>query len=92
MLERYVHGRDLESAAKAYGKEEIEFLDFSANINPLGPPQHVLKQLEGALSSIIRYPDPGHRQFKHILGQKLRVEEDNICVGNGAAVGFRTIG
>ncbi|MGM1048297.1 MAG: threonine-phosphate decarboxylase CobD [Bacillota bacterium] len=85
MLEQYGHGGDLESAAKAYGIEESVFLDFSANINPLGPPGQVLKQLELALSSIIRYPDPGHRQFKHILGRKLRVNEDNICVGNGAA-------
>jgi threonine-phosphate decarboxylase len=85
MLERYGHGGDLESAAQAYGREENTFLDFSANINPLGPPQQVLKQLELALSSIIRYPDPGHRQFKYMLAQKLRVDEDNICVGNGAA-------
>lgn len=85
MLERYGHGGDLESAAKAYGREERSFLDFSANINPLGPPERVLKQLEGALSSIIRYPDPGHRQFKYILGQKLSIDEDSICVGNGAA-------
>lgn len=85
MLERYGHGGDLESAAKAYGMEESAFLDFSANINPLGPPARILKQLELALSSIIRYPDPGHRQFKHLLGRRLNVNEDNICVGNGAA-------
>lgn len=85
MLERYGHGGDLESAAMAYGKDESTFLDFSANINPLGPPQYVLKRLEGALSSIIRYPDPGHRRFKTMLGRKLNVDEDNICVGNGAA-------
>ncbi|MFC7678391.1 threonine-phosphate decarboxylase CobD [Paenibacillus sp. GCM10028914] len=85
MLERYGHGGDLESAAKAYGIEESQFLDFSANINPLGPPVQVLKKLEQALSSIIRYPDPGHRQFKQILGRKLNVNVDNICVGNGAA-------
>lgn len=45
----------------------------------------MLKQLEMALSAIIRYPDPGHRQFKQLLGRKLSVNVDNICVGNGAA-------
>lgn len=85
MLERYGHGGDLETAAETYGLQESQFLDFSANINPLGPPKQVLEQLGQALSSIIRYPDPGHRQFKHILGRKLGVSEDNICVGNGAA-------
>lgn len=85
MLERYGHGGDLETAAERYGIQESQFLDFSANINPLGPPKEVLEQLGQALSSIIRYPDPGHRQFKHILGHRLRVSEDSICVGNGAA-------
>ncbi|KKO51052.1 threonine-phosphate decarboxylase CobD [Paenibacillus sp. DMB20] len=85
MLEKYGHGGDLESAAKAYGVKESAFLDFSANINPFGPPRQVLEQLEQALSSIIRYPDPGHRQFKSLLARKLGVEEDHICVGNGAA-------
>ncbi|WP_054956543.1 threonine-phosphate decarboxylase CobD [Paenibacillus dakarensis] len=85
MIERYGHGGDLETAAEAYGRKETDFLDFSANINPLGPPKQVQDHLEQALSSIIRYPDPGHRQFKHILSRKLGVSEDNICVGNGAA-------
>lgn len=85
MLECYGHGGDLESAANAYGIEESAFLDFSANINPLGPPQHVLQQLEMAISAIVRYPDPGHRHFKQLLGSKLRVNENSICVGNGAA-------
>ncbi|MHA0857158.1 threonine-phosphate decarboxylase CobD [Paenibacillus sp. CMAA1364] len=85
MLERYGHGGDLESATKAYGIEESAFLDFSANINPLGPPQQVLERLEDALSAVIRYPDPGHRKFKGMLGCLLNVAEDHICIGNGAA-------
>ncbi|WP_422658147.1 threonine-phosphate decarboxylase CobD [Paenibacillus sp. EC2-1] len=85
MLERYGHGGDLETAAETYGIAESQFLDFSANINPLGPPKQVLEQLGQALSSIIRYPDPGHRQFKQILGHKLGIREEHICVGNGAA-------
>ncbi|AOZ92146.1 threonine-phosphate decarboxylase CobD [Paenibacillus crassostreae] len=85
MLERYGHGGDLESATEAYGLKGDRFLDFSANINPLGPPQQVLQQLEDSLASIIRYPDPGHRKLKYRLGQKLSVNENNICIGNGAA-------
>lgn len=83
MLERYGHGGDLESAAEAYGR--IGFLDFSANINPLGPPPGVMTQLESALSSIIRYPDPGHRALKELLGARLSLRAEQLCIGNGAA-------
>ncbi|GIP29435.1 threonine-phosphate decarboxylase [Paenibacillus sp. J23TS9] len=83
MLERYGHGGDLESAAEAYGRSG--FLDFSANINPLGPPPGVMKQLEQALPSIIRYPDPGHRGLKEQLSAKINLRPDQLCIGNGAA-------
>ncbi|HEY2495151.1 MAG TPA: threonine-phosphate decarboxylase CobD [Paenibacillus sp.] len=85
MLEVYGHGGDLESAAQLYGRGVDTFLDFSANINPLGPPPEVLERLQDAVASIIRYPDPGHREFKEILAAKLDVTTDAICVGNGAA-------
>ncbi|MGF7046760.1 threonine-phosphate decarboxylase [Paenibacillus sp. DS2015] len=85
MLEVYGHGGDLESAAQLYGRGVDTFLDFSANINPLGPPHEVLESLQDAVASIIRYPDPGHRKFKEILAAKLDVTTDAICVGNGAA-------
>ncbi|MWV44369.1 aminotransferase class I/II-fold pyridoxal phosphate-dependent enzyme [Paenibacillus sp. HJL G12] len=83
MLERYGHGGDLESAAEAYGRSG--FLDFSANINPLGPPPGVMEQLEQALPSIIRYPDPGHRALKEKLGARLGLDPGQLCIGNGAA-------
>lgn len=37
MLEKYGHGGDLLTAAELYGVGDGLFLDFSANINPLGP-------------------------------------------------------
>ncbi|MDR0269808.1 pyridoxal phosphate-dependent class II aminotransferase [Paenibacillus sp.] len=83
MLERYGHGGDLESATEVYGQSV--FLDFSANINPLGPPPGVMQELENALPSIIRYPDPGHRGLKERLGAKLGVRSEQLCIGNGAA-------
>lgn len=83
MLERYGHGGDLESAAEAYGRSG--FLDFSANINPLGPPAGVMEQIAQALPSIIRYPDPGHRTLKALLGERLGLQPNQLCIGNGAA-------
>lgn len=83
MLERYGHGGDLESATEIYGRGA--FLDFSANINPLGPPPGVMEKLRDALPAVIRYPDPGHRGLKELLSVRLGVRPEQLCIGNGAA-------
>ena len=51
----------------AFGRQASAFLDYSANINPLGPPQGVITALQEGMSAVIRYPDPGHRRFKERL-------------------------
>ncbi|WP_040677199.1 pyridoxal phosphate-dependent aminotransferase [Paenibacillus sanguinis] len=84
-LEIYGHGGDLLTASARYGVDERQVTDFSANINPLGPPPGLLKRLGEALASIVRYPDPGHRRLVALLAERHRVEPDCIVVGNGAA-------
>lgn len=84
MLEKYGHGGDLLTAAELYGNKS-PFLDFSANINPLGPPPAVLEMLQTAMSTVIAYPDPGHRRFKHLLADNLGTDSNWLTVGNGAA-------
>ncbi|MGZ9583559.1 threonine-phosphate decarboxylase CobD [Paenibacillus marinisediminis] len=84
-LERYGHGGDIWSAASAYGGREERFLDYSANINPLGPPSQVLRVMNEAIKWIIRYPDPGHRDLKQKLAARLGVDAASLLIGNGAA-------
>ncbi len=60
-----------------------DLLDFSASINPLGPPASVLRVLSDGLSSIARYPDPDCRA----LTRRLEAEHGPGCkvvVGNGS--------
>ncbi|WP_339171996.1 MULTISPECIES: threonine-phosphate decarboxylase [unclassified Paenibacillus] len=85
MLEKYGHGGDLLTAAELYGEAGGTFLDYSANINPLGPPPQVLELLRTALSTVVAYPDPGHRCFKRLLAENLGVDNSWLTVGNGAA-------
>ncbi|NUU78713.1 threonine-phosphate decarboxylase CobD [Paenibacillus xylanilyticus] len=84
-IEVFGHGGDVETAASRFGGNPGDFLDFSANINPLGPPKEVLKALEQGLQTVLRYPDPAHRAFKSLLGERLGLSEEYISVGNGAA-------
>lgn len=85
VIEVYGHGGDVETAAAAFGRNAEEFLDYSANINPLGPPPEVIRALEEGMSAVIRYPDPGHRHFKERLAAELGTDTQRILVGNGAA-------
>ncbi|BBH19968.1 threonine-phosphate decarboxylase [Paenibacillus baekrokdamisoli] len=85
MLERFGHGGDLLTAQELYGMGADRFLDFSANMNPLGPPPCVADVLRRYADSIGHYPDPVVRGLRLKLANHHSVEEDNILVGNGAA-------
>ncbi|WII36641.1 threonine-phosphate decarboxylase CobD [Paenibacillus thiaminolyticus] len=84
-IERFGHGGDVWTAAEAFGRSSGEFVDFSANINPLGPPPSVMARLAEELAGIIHYPDPGHRRMKEALSRRLQVGSEQLLIGNGAA-------
>lgn len=85
VLEVYGHGGDLWTASARYGIASDQFIDFSANINPLGPPPGLLRLLGDSLPRIVSYPDPGHRRLVSRLAGMLGTEESCLVVGNGAA-------
>jgi threonine-phosphate decarboxylase len=59
-------------------------LDFSASINPLGPPASVLRVLRDELPAIARYPDPECRALRQKLAEHHGVTPEQIAVGNGS--------
>ena len=79
-----VHGGRVYDAARRWGISANEVIDFSANINPLGPPRGVLAAIETALnpSNLGAYPDP--HDFVHALTKKHRLTAEAIIVGSGA--------
>ncbi|HWJ02818.1 MAG TPA: threonine-phosphate decarboxylase CobD [Verrucomicrobiae bacterium] len=76
------HGGNLQAARQVYG--DLDFLDYSANINPLGPPPGVFTAIQQNLAQIIHYPDPQGTGLKQALGQRLGVSRENLILGNGA--------
>ncbi|MBD2846784.1 cobyric acid synthase [Paenibacillus sp. IB182496] len=85
MLERYGHGGDLLSASEAFGLPPESYVDFSSNMNPLGPPQGVRDVLARYAAHIHAYPDPAVRELRLRLAERHGVDEACILVGNGAA-------
>jgi threonine-phosphate decarboxylase len=59
-------------------------LDFSASLNPLGPPRSVLAALRRELSDIKHYPDPECCRLRHRLAALHGVAPEQVIVGNGA--------
>ncbi|MBC6420474.1 MAG: threonine-phosphate decarboxylase [Hormoscilla sp. SP5CHS1] len=80
-----VHGGDLVWAAALAGCSAEELLDFSANINPLGPPETARAAITAHLDSLKAYPDPDYQQLRQALAQMHQLPPEWIIPGNGAA-------
>ena len=59
--------------------------DFSANINPLGPPQGVLSAIANALRRLAFGSIPDAHAFVSVIADKHRLMPDEIVAGSGAA-------
>ncbi len=59
-------------------------LDFSASLNPLGPPPPALAAYHDAAGLIARYPSPYPNDLAARLARRHRVAPDNVVVGNGS--------
>lgn len=84
-LSRPHHGGNLSWAAAWANCSVQDILDFSASINPWGPPASVLDEIRNHLAEIRAYPDPNAMQLRQSLGQFHGLSADWILAGNGAA-------
>src|SRR6266508_2020682 len=82
---RVAHGGRVYEAARRWGIDPGEVIDFSANINPLGPPQGVLSSIENALSPVNLRAYPDAHAFVRALADKHSLMPDEVIVGSGTA-------
>lgn len=66
-------------------KELDHFLDFSADLNPFGPPPGLRKLLQSSWDRIGWYPEPTYRTFRETVAQKEGLDPAHILPGNGTA-------
>ncbi|MGH7875047.1 MAG: threonine-phosphate decarboxylase CobD [Candidatus Binatia bacterium] len=78
------HGGDVERWAQSAGIEAGEILDFSASINPLGPPPSARKAYLKSYGEISRYPDPYAEKLKAALAERHGMNPAEVLVGNGS--------
>ncbi|WP_124977473.1 threonine-phosphate decarboxylase CobD [Aphanothece sacrum] len=84
-MKQPIHGGNLHWAARQIGCHPSLILDFSASINPLGPPDTAIAAIQEQLTALTHYPDPDYTQLRLILAQEHQIPPDWILPGNGAA-------
>jgi threonine-phosphate decarboxylase len=88
-----LHGSNPKYLFQSLGLEVPDsFIDFSANINPLGPPQSIKEGWSKAFHLISEYPDPRAFQLTALIAEKEGIPENYILAGNGGAELITLIG
>lgn len=80
-----IHGGNIFQFAHEQRIEPYEVVDFSANINPLGPSQRGLDALNAQLRYISHYPDATNDDVLNAIADTYGMDKNQIIVGNGAA-------
>ncbi|WP_428910543.1 threonine-phosphate decarboxylase CobD [Niallia sp. Krafla_26] len=87
------HGSNPHYLYEAAGlKQPNRIIDFSANINPFGPPSSIKKKWGDLFGGIETYPDPQSTVLKKKLAYREEIDEKQILIGNGGAEIISLIG
>ena len=79
---RPIHGSIKLSELRALGLAYEDVLDFSTNINPLGPPESVFDGVEDI--DLSKYPDPECLHLHEMISKHLDIDTSFILAGNGS--------
>jgi len=79
------HGGDLRSLAREAGCGVREILDFSANINPIGPPSAVQHALRRSLDLLVHYPDPWAGDLARAVARDRGCAPESLVFANGTS-------
>lgn len=82
--DRHQHGGNLRALAERYGLKPDEILDFSVNINPLGPPPGLSRIFENGMRLATVYPDPYCEGLQEKAAGVLGVCPEEVIFANGA--------
>jgi threonine-phosphate decarboxylase len=78
------HGGDVYAWAQKAGIDAAEIIDFSASINPLGPPASARTAFQKSYGEVSRYPDPNAEELKEALAKRHGMKPAEVLLGNGS--------
>jgi threonine-phosphate decarboxylase len=81
---KHQHGGNLTLVAAKYGLDPEKIMDFSVNVNPLGPPEGVKTLVENWVSYISIYPEPYCETLREGYASRLGISPESLIFSNGA--------
>lgn len=82
--DRDLHGGNIYLVARELNLKEKDIVDFSSNINPLGPSGNLKRAITRNLDSIQRYPDPRYERLRSAVADYHALPAEQVTAGNGA--------
>ncbi|EHJ92117.1 threonine-phosphate decarboxylase CobD [Vreelandella boliviensis] len=81
-----IHGGQAEALLAHFGLPADQRLDdFSANLNPLGPPAWVSDWLAKQLTGLERYPAPDYPAARQAIASHHQLQPEQVLLTNGGA-------
>lgn len=79
-----IHGGNVYEIALQLGCAPEDVLDYSASINPLGPPAGLVDLFNQTFQRLQHYPDIQNRRLVDAIARYHGVSPDQVVVGNGS--------
>ena len=78
------HGGRIFEAARQLGRSWRDIIDFSASINPLGPPRGLKKALDEEFDQILHYPEVRAESLVKKIADQSGLTPDHFLAGAGS--------
>lgn len=79
-----VHGGNIYEAIKRYGIESRKIIDFSSNVNPLGPSSAAVRAAKRSLAFLDRFPDPELTDLRRAIARYYGIKPAHVVCGSGS--------
>ena len=79
-----IHGGNIYEAAKRFEIDEEDIIDFSSNVNPLGPPSAAKRAVKRSIAFLDRYPDPEMNGLRKAIARYFGIKPGQVICGNGS--------
>ena len=79
------HGGNIGELERLTGRSGENILDFSSNINPLGPPEWLRTVISANISTLSHYPDMLCTSLVRSIAEKYGCPENEIIAVNGSS-------
>ncbi|MEW6070847.1 MAG: histidinol-phosphate transaminase, partial [Candidatus Thermoplasmatota archaeon] len=91
-LKKCLHGGLNKRLLEAMHINTKNIIDFSANLNPYGPPKFILRAVKEAITDVCLYPDSECDYLRQAISEKIKCAKNEVLVGRGITGHLQSIG